>query len=60
MLVNLEDLWLETQPQNVPGTDDEHPNWRCKARYVLEEFCRMPEVRDTLKEIDRFRKQAKK
>jgi 4-alpha-glucanotransferase len=27
-LVNLEDLWGETRPQNVPGTLDEYPNWR--------------------------------
>jgi 4-alpha-glucanotransferase len=58
VLVNLEDLWLETRPQNVPGTDNERPNWRRKARYTFEEFCRMPEVRDTLKEIDRLRKQG--
>jgi 4-alpha-glucanotransferase len=60
VLVNLEDLWLETQSQNVPGTDDRNPNWRRKARYTLEEFCRMPEVSDILKEIDRLRKQGVK
>jgi len=60
VLVNLEDLWLETQPQNVPGTDDEHPNWCRKARYALEKFCRMPEIRDTLMEVDRLRKQETK
>jgi 4-alpha-glucanotransferase len=30
-LVNLEDLWGETRPQNVPGTLDEYPNWRRRA-----------------------------
>jgi len=60
VLVNLEDLWLETQPQNMPSTREEHPNWQQKARYTLEEFCRMPEVRDTLKAIDRLRKQGAK
>jgi len=60
VLVNLEDLWLETLPQNVPGTDDECPNWRRKARYTFEEFCQMPEVHDTLKEINRLRKQGAK
>ena len=35
-LVNLEDLWLEERPQNVPGTTDERVNWRRKARYTLE------------------------
>ena len=38
MLVNLEDLWLETQPQNIPGTSEECPNWRNKARYSFEGF----------------------
>jgi 4-alpha-glucanotransferase len=27
-LVNLEDLWGERRPQNVPGTSTEYPNWR--------------------------------
>jgi 4-alpha-glucanotransferase len=56
VLVNLEDLWLETEPQNVPGTTDEHPNWRRKARYAFEEFSRMPEVTDVLQEVDRLRR----
>jgi 4-alpha-glucanotransferase len=60
VLVNLEDLWLETQSQNVPSTDDRNPNWCRKARYTFEEFCQLPEVRDTLREIDRLRKQAEK
>lgn len=32
VLVNLEDLWLETEPQNVPGTVGEE-NWSRKCRY---------------------------
>ena len=31
-LINLEDLWFETLPQNVPGTSTERPNWRRKAK----------------------------
>jgi 4-alpha-glucanotransferase len=27
VLVTAEDLWLETSPQNVPGTSTERPNW---------------------------------
>jgi len=57
VLVNLEDLWLETRSQNVPGTGDKFPSWQRKARYGLEEFFKMKEVSDTLKEIDRLRKQ---
>ena len=35
MQVNLEDLWMETHFQNVPGTWKERPNWRRKCRYGL-------------------------
>jgi len=38
LLVNLENLWMETQPQNLPGTGQERPNWRRKLRFTLEEF----------------------
>lgn len=46
VLVNVEDLWLETRPQNVPGTSGERPNWRRKTRYTLEEIFRNPEFRE--------------
>ena len=55
VLVNLEDLWLETQTQNFPGTRDEHPNWCRKARYDFGTFSRMSGVRDVLREIDHIR-----
>jgi len=58
VLVNLEDLWLETHPQNIPGTEDEYPNWRRKARYNFEDFCQIPPVVDTLRMIDYLRKQV--
>ena len=38
VLVNMEDLWLEERPQNVPDTSTERPNWRRKAAYTLEEI----------------------
>ncbi len=56
VLVNLEDLWLETQPQNVPGTRNEHPNWQRKARYSLDAVREMPAVLGALREVDRVRK----
>jgi 4-alpha-glucanotransferase len=59
VLVNLEDLWLETRPQNIPSTKDEYPNWRRKARYRLESFCQMSQVLDTLRMIDYLRKQVR-
>ncbi len=56
VLVNLEDLWGETAPQNTPGTCAERPNWRRKARLGFEEFSSRPEVVSTLERIDRLRK----
>jgi len=57
VLASLEDLWLERQPQNLPGTRDEHTNWRRKAQHSLEAFSQMPQVLQTLREVDCLRKQ---
>lgn len=38
MIVNIEDLWLEVNPQNVPATWKERPNWRRKLRFSLEDL----------------------
>ncbi|MEW6183338.1 MAG: 4-alpha-glucanotransferase [Bacillota bacterium] len=56
LMVNLEDLWLERAPQNIPGTGADAPNWRRKVLYALDEFARMPEVSAILREISRLRK----
>jgi len=55
LLVNLEDLWLERAPQNVPGTTDQHPNWQRKARYGLEKIRGLPGVAPVLRKISRLR-----
>jgi 4-alpha-glucanotransferase len=59
-IVNLEDLWQEKQPQNVPSTKDERPNWRRPARYSLEEFCQLPQVVGTLRQLARWRRAGSK
>ncbi len=56
MLVNLEDLWLETEPQNVPGTHTERPNWQRKARFTFEEFSTRADVVEALKRVDELRR----
>lgn len=56
LLVSLEDLWLELHPQNVPGTWEERPNWRRKARYPLEAIVQMPSVVETLRTLSAIRK----
>jgi len=55
VLVNLEDLWLETEPQNVPGTWRERPNWRRKARFGLDELMQMPLVVEALRQVNQLR-----
>ncbi len=60
VLVNLEDLWEETLPQNTPGTLHERPNWRRKARYSFEQFRGMPNVIRILNLVNELRKTAGK
>ena len=48
--VNIEDLWLEEEPQNVPGRVD-RPNWRRKLRHGLTSL--PPEVLAILAGISR-------
>jgi 4-alpha-glucanotransferase len=56
VLVNLEDLWGETEPQNMPGTHTERPNWRRKAKLDFEEFSKRPEVLEPLARVDELRR----
>jgi 4-alpha-glucanotransferase len=56
VIAGLEDLFLETNPQNVPGTWTERPNWLRKARHGIEAFRDMPRVVRILREVDRIRK----
>jgi len=41
VLHNLEDLWGETKPQNIPATTSEHANWRRRMRYSMERLRRL-------------------
>src|SRR5690606_15409074 len=56
VLVNLEDLWGETRPQNTPGTFLERPNWRLRAVRRFEEFSADPEILELLRRIDALRR----
>jgi 4-alpha-glucanotransferase len=38
MVLNQEDLFKETEQQNLPGTTSEYPNWSRKMRYSIEEL----------------------
>lgn len=56
VLVNLEDLWGERQPQNIPSTQNEFPNWQRKLKYSVENFSERSEVVEMLKSVDNGRK----
>jgi len=60
IVVNLEDLWLERRPQNVPGTGLGRPNWRRKARYGFAAFTRMKSVLAALGLVHRLRGQDRR
>jgi 4-alpha-glucanotransferase len=59
LLVNMEDLWLETEQQNVPGVVEVHPNWQRKARYDFDSFSKMPEVLELLGRLKQARQIGK-
>jgi 4-alpha-glucanotransferase len=59
LLVNLEDLWLETEAQNTPATTTERINWRRKAKLSLEELGKSAEIADVLRRLDSLRRRRK-
>jgi 4-alpha-glucanotransferase len=58
VIVTLEDLWGETEAQNVPGTVGEHPNWRRRFARSLEEIASAPEVVGRLRKLGALRADA--
>ncbi|MFQ5889059.1 MAG: 4-alpha-glucanotransferase [Gemmatimonadota bacterium] len=58
VLVSLEDLWGEVEPHNVPGTLDERPNWRRRARLTLHELAEDRRVTALLAALRRGRRAA--
>ena len=58
VLVNLEDLWGETDPQNVPGTWMERPNWRRPLAHGLENLDLVPGLAAALEEVDTARREG--
>ena len=54
VLVNLEDLWLEEQPQNMPGVPDR--SWRHRMRLSLQQMQSDPAVTGSLAELAEARR----
>lgn len=55
LVVNLEDLWLEEEPQNVPGVLDPH-NWRRKTARTLDDLTTDQEIRHCLEVVAQLRR----
>ena len=51
LLINLEDLWLESRPHNVPGTSFERPNWRRKTSRSLGGISSDPAIAELIETI---------
>jgi 4-alpha-glucanotransferase len=58
VLVEVDDLLDETEPQNVPGTALDRPNWVHKLRLSIPELEDDPEVRATLEALQAARLSA--
>ncbi|HUP48033.1 MAG TPA: 4-alpha-glucanotransferase [Thermoanaerobaculia bacterium] len=56
VLVNVEDLWLESEPQNVPGVPER--SWRQKFRFTLEQMRRDPEITRILRSVNEERRKG--
>lgn len=54
--VQLDDLLLEPLQANVPGTTDEQPNWRRRARLTLEEIASDEDIDHILNAVHTARK----
>ena len=54
-LVTLEDLWLETESQNTPGTSEERENWKRQFKFSLKEIKKSQPVDAELKRIRKSR-----
>ncbi len=48
VMVNVEDLWLETGQQNVPGVGSAYPSWRQRTALTLEQMWRDPRLERAL------------
>lgn len=60
-LINLEDLWFETRPQNIPSiSSTQHRGWQKRTRLSLEEFTRHPDITTLLAQIVKIRNEGLK
>jgi 4-alpha-glucanotransferase len=58
LLINLEDLWNAKDPQNVPGTWRERPNWQRKSAFDLESMANTVPIDRIVKWLEESHKEV--
>ncbi|MBI4405701.1 MAG: 4-alpha-glucanotransferase, partial [Deltaproteobacteria bacterium] len=56
VLLDLDNLMLTTEPQNMPGTTKEHPNWQRKNKWPFSQIQKSRTIAELLRQLDRNRK----
>lgn len=51
MMVNLDDLLMELEQLNLPGTVEEYPNWRRRLAAAVEDMTADPDIADILRAV---------
>jgi 4-alpha-glucanotransferase len=57
---SLEDLWLEPDPQNIPGADHQDGRFRQRCTYGLDELDTLDTVKNALERLDRARRRPRR
>ncbi|MGH8671246.1 MAG: 4-alpha-glucanotransferase [Burkholderiales bacterium] len=55
MVVQLEDVFGQVEQANLPGTTDQHPNWRRKLSVELEKLAAEPRLQTLVKQLCKYR-----
>jgi 4-alpha-glucanotransferase len=58
MLVQIEDVAGEVEQANLPGTNDEHPNWRRRLSATLDEIFSGPEIQRVASRVTQERRRS--
>lgn len=58
VLFNIEDLWLEEKPQNIPTTTHQRPNWKRRLRLTNEILFADTDIRKRLDTMNATRKES--
>ena len=54
-LLNVEDFWQETEPQNIPASGNLRPNWRRRMRRTVEQIRKDRQVAKVLLKLNQLR-----